>query len=60
MLMFEFDLFADYFQFYVQDEKAHRIDGDSWDADAVERMLAVAEGAIGDTGVRRSPLRRRK
>jgi hypothetical protein len=52
MSIFKFDLLADYFQFYVQDERAHGIDGDSWAGDAVERMLAVAEGAIGVGTVR--------
>ncbi|RYE51609.1 MAG: hypothetical protein EOP21_00955 [Hyphomicrobiales bacterium] len=41
-----FDLFADYFQFYLQDEEASGIDGDSWNDEATERMLAVAPGAL--------------
>lgn len=46
MAVHTFDLFADYFQFYVQDEDASGIDGDSWADDAIERMLAVAPGAF--------------
>ena len=41
------ELFADYFQFYIQDEK---VDGDlssSWTQDAVDRLLALAPGTIG-------------
>ena len=47
-----FDLFADYFQFYVQDEHAPGIDGNAWDGEATDRMLAVASGAIGVGTVR--------
>jgi hypothetical protein len=41
-----FELFADYFQFYLQDEPASGINGDAWTPEAVERMLAVSPGAI--------------
>src|SRR5262245_22883902 len=41
-----FDVFADYFQFYLQDESASGVDGDSWGGVAADRMLAVAPGAI--------------
>jgi len=47
-----FQLFADYFQFYVQDEQARGIDGDAWSREASERMLAIAPGAIGVGTVR--------
>ena len=52
MATYEFNLFADYFQFYVQDEESPGIDGDSWDGGAPHRMLAVAHGAIGVSTVR--------
>lgn len=46
------ELFADYFQFYIQDEK---VDGDlseSWTQEAVDRLLALAPGTIGIGTVR--------
>ena len=46
------ELFADYFQFYIQDEK---VDGDlsnSWTQEAVDRLLALAPGTIGVGTVR--------
>lgn len=46
MAVHTFDLFADYFQFYLQDETASGIDGDSWSAEATDRMLAVSPGAL--------------
>jgi hypothetical protein len=45
-------LFADYFQFYIQDEK---VDGDlsnCWTTKAVDFLLAAAEGIIGIGTVR--------
>ena len=47
-----FTLFADYFQFYIQDEA---VDGDlseAWSAEAESRMLAVAPGTVGIGTVR--------
>jgi hypothetical protein len=52
MSVHEFTLFADYFQFYIQDQDAPGIDGDSWDGDAPARMLAVEPGTIGVGTVR--------
>lgn len=46
MAVHTFDLFADYFQFYLQDETSSGIDGDAWSGEATERMLAVAPGAL--------------
>src|SRR5690242_7782026 len=46
------ELFADYFQFYIQDEK---VDGDlsnSWTQEATDRLLAVGHGTIGIGTVR--------
>jgi len=43
----ELELFADYFQFYFQDEK---VDGDlsnSWTDSAIENLLALSDGTIG-------------
>ena len=48
----ELSLFADYFQFYLQDEKAAGINGDSWTEEATDRMLAIETGAIGVGTVR--------
>ncbi|PRY05341.1 hypothetical protein CLV24_13021 [Pontibacter ummariensis] len=41
------DLFADYFQFYLQDELAERNLSDSWTQEAVDKLLALAPGTIG-------------
>lgn len=48
----QFELFADYFQFYLQDEIADGNLGDSWDQDAVDRLFALAPGTIGVGTVR--------
>jgi hypothetical protein len=44
---FEFKLFADYYQFYLQDENADGDLSNSWTPEATERLLAVAPGTIG-------------
>jgi hypothetical protein len=44
---FHFELFADYFQFYLQDESADGNLGDSWTQEAVDRLIAVAPGTVG-------------
>ena len=49
---FEYKIFADYFQFYFQDEAADGDLGDSWDDEAVHRLLATADGAVGVGTVR--------
>ena|ERR1700675_4995163 len=49
---FEFEVFADYFQFYLQDESAKGDLSDSWTQEAVDRLLAVTPGAIGVGTVR--------
>ena len=43
----QLEIFADYFQFYLQDETADGDLSNAWDAPAVERMLAVSSGAVG-------------
>lgn len=48
----EFEIFADYFQFYLQDEKAKGDLSDSWTKDAVQRLLALAPSTIGVGTVR--------
>jgi len=40
-------LFADYFQFYIQDEGVTGDLSQSWDEEATTRLLAVAPGTIG-------------
>lgn len=52
MKRFEYKLFADYFQFYVQDESAVGDLSDSWTQEAVDRLLAIAPGTIGVGTVR--------
>lgn len=44
---FEYKLFADYYQFYLQDETATGDLSESWTQEAVDRLLAIAPGAIG-------------
>lgn len=51
-MRFEFELFADYFQFYLQDESVEGNLGDSWTPEAVDRLLAVALGTVGVGTVR--------
>jgi hypothetical protein len=43
----EFKLFADYFQFYLQDEGTKGDLSESWSQEAVDRLLALAPGTIG-------------
>jgi hypothetical protein len=43
----QLEIFADYFQFYLQDEAAEGDLSDAWDAPAVERMLAISAGMVG-------------
>jgi hypothetical protein len=47
-----FKLFADYFQFYVQDESVEGDLSDSWTKEAIQRLLALAPGTIGVGTVR--------
>jgi hypothetical protein len=49
---FEFTLFADYFQFYLQDEDAEGDLSESWTPEAMGRLLALAPGIIGVGTVR--------
>jgi hypothetical protein len=49
---YHFDLFADYHQFYLQDEPVEGKLGDSWTPEAVKRLLALAPGTIGVGTVR--------
>ena len=48
----EFNIFADYFQFYLQDENAKGDLSESWTQEAVDRLLALAPGTIGVGTVR--------
>ena len=47
----DFELFADYFQFYLQDESANG-NLESWSEEAVARFLAIPPGSIGVGTVR--------
>ena len=47
-----YTLFADYFQFYLQDEEADGNLGDAWTEQAVSDLLALAPGTIGIGTVR--------
>lgn len=44
---YSFSLFADYHQFYLQDEASPSNLAEAWTPDAVDRMLALASGVIG-------------
>lgn len=46
MSLHNFSLFADYFQFYIQDESVGGSLADAWNEDAFNRMLAVAPGIV--------------
>ena len=46
------ELFADYYQFYIQDESADGNLSDAWTDEAVDRLLAVAPGTVGIGTVR--------
>jgi hypothetical protein len=48
----ELSLFADYFQFYIQDEAVTGDLSEGWDADATARLLAIAPGTMGIGTVR--------
>ncbi|MGJ7542285.1 hypothetical protein [Variovorax sp. LT1R16] len=52
MKSYNLEIFADYFQFYLQDEAADGNLGDAWDQIATERMFAVADGTVGIGTVR--------
>ena len=46
------NIFADYFQFYIQDEAAAGDLSQSWDEEAVARLFAIAPGTVGIGTVR--------
>ncbi|HEX3506070.1 MAG TPA: hypothetical protein VHU22_22025 [Xanthobacteraceae bacterium] len=52
MKSFDLSLFADYFQFYIQDEAATGDLSEAWNEEAVSRLLAIAPGTIGVGTVR--------
>jgi hypothetical protein len=52
MRRFEYQLFADYYQFYLQDESVKGDLSDGWSEEAVTRLLAVAPGTVGIGTVR--------
>lgn len=52
MLSFQLSLFADYFQFYIQDESVPGDLSDAWTTEATDRLLAVVPGTIGIGTVR--------
>ena len=48
MQQIDLTLFADYFQFYIQDDDESVGDlSDAWTPEATDRMLAVSDGVIG-------------
>jgi hypothetical protein len=49
---YHFELFADYHQFYLQDESVEGDLSDGWTQEATDRLLALAPGTIGVGTVR--------
>ncbi|RYH40215.1 MAG: hypothetical protein EON54_18420 [Alcaligenaceae bacterium] len=47
MKSYNLEIFADYFQFYVQDEAAEGTLENAWDKNSTERMFAVTDGTVG-------------
>lgn len=47
MAQYKYELLADYFQFYIQDEDVDVDLSDSWTKEAVDNLLALAPGTIG-------------
>ena len=43
----DLEIFADYYQFYLQDEAAGGDLSDAWTDESVERLLALAHGVVG-------------
>lgn len=56
MKEYHLNLFADYFQFYIQDENCRNSLADSWTAFAVENLLAINDGIIGVGTVRNTDI----
>jgi hypothetical protein len=52
MSRYELTLFADYHQFYIQDENVDDNLSEAWSDEAVVRLLAVAPGTVGIGTVR--------
>jgi hypothetical protein len=52
MKSFNLSLFADYFQFYIQDEAATGDLSQAWNEEATDRLLALAPGTVGIGTVR--------
>ena len=47
MASIELSLFADYFQFYIQEEGAESDLSEAWTEEAMDRRLAIAPGMLG-------------
>jgi hypothetical protein len=47
MAQYNYEIFADYHQFYLQDEQADGDLSDAWTQEAVDNLLALAPGTIG-------------
>src|SRR5258707_13388220 len=52
MLRQELEIFADYFQFYLQDDEQLGDLSDAWTEDAIKRMFAIGPGVVGIGTVR--------
>ena len=51
-MLYKFNLSADYFQFYLQDEQSNGDLSHSWTEQALSNMLAIAPGVVGVATVR--------
>ena len=51
---YEFEIFADYYQIYLQDESAEGNLFTSWNKEAIDNLFAIAPGIIGIGTVRNS------
>ena len=51
---FEYRIFADYYQFYLQDELSQGDLSENWTEETVERMLALGSGVVGIGTLRNS------
>ena len=49
----DFTLFADFYQFYLQDESIDQDWSESWDQEATELMSAIAAKSVQSSGSRR-------
>ncbi|MBN2375205.1 MAG: hypothetical protein JXD22_02300 [Sedimentisphaerales bacterium] len=53
MKQYSFKIFADYHQFYLQDDDQNKGDlSEAWSQEAVDRLLAIAPNVVGIATIR--------